>query len=463
MSTLNDWDIVDANNDDAPPDGWPESTMNYSDVNDAGRAVQGTMKRFFADINGSLTAGGIADAYTLTLNETGYVAYFAGMYFACKINAANTGAATMNVNAIGAIPILTLDGNALVGDEITAGVVYVFRHDGTNLYIMRGNAFSDAEQTKLAGIETGATTDQTNAEIRTAVEAATDSNVFTDADHSKLNGIETSADVTDTANVTSAGALMDSEVDADIKTLSLPASVTISAFIKTLLDDVAASNARTTLGVDAAGTDNSDDNAVNSLYSSLVTNATHSGHVSGSGVLTLLLAAITGQTDIGAAIVDADEIIINDSGTGIRRSDVSRLNTYITAKMVAAVHTWAAKQTFNGELALNAGYSEDADQYTATTGTRTLDTSAATYFYPSADLGTATITFAFSNPAVSGRVTSFTMELLGADGATLTWPASVDWGGGNEPVWTSGRDLVTFVTRDNGATWYGMAAGLAFS
>ena len=46
---------------------------------------------------------------------------------------------------------------------------------------------------KLDTIETGATADQTNAEIRAAVEAATDSNVFTDADHTKLNGIETGA------------------------------------------------------------------------------------------------------------------------------------------------------------------------------------------------------------------------------------------------------------------------------
>ena len=61
-------------------------------------------------------------------------------------------------------------------------------------------------------VEDGATGDQTNAEIRTAVEAATDSNVFTDADHTKLNDIEANADVTDATNVTAAGALMDSEV-----------------------------------------------------------------------------------------------------------------------------------------------------------------------------------------------------------------------------------------------------------
>ena len=74
------------------------------------------------------------------------------------------------------------------------------------------NAFTDADHTKLDGIEANATADQTAAEIRTLVEAATDSNVFTDADHTKLNGIEAGADVTDTANVTAAGALMDSEV-----------------------------------------------------------------------------------------------------------------------------------------------------------------------------------------------------------------------------------------------------------
>ena len=52
---------------------------------------------------------------------------------------------------------------------------------------------SAADHTKLANIETGATADQTNAEIRAAVEAPTDSNVFTDADHTKLNAIEPAA------------------------------------------------------------------------------------------------------------------------------------------------------------------------------------------------------------------------------------------------------------------------------
>tara|TARA_R110002126_G_scaffold46458_7_gene130742 strand:+ start:113 stop:1198 length:1086 start_codon:yes stop_codon:yes gene_type:complete len=73
---------------------------------------------------------------------------------------------------------------------------------------------SGADKTKLDGIEASATADQTDAEIRAAVEAATDSNVFTDTDHSKLNAIEASADVTDATNVDAAGAVMESDVDA---------------------------------------------------------------------------------------------------------------------------------------------------------------------------------------------------------------------------------------------------------
>ena len=50
-----------------------------------------------------------------------------------------------------------------------------------------------AQVRTIINVEDGSTADQTDAEIRTAVEAATDSNVFTDADHSKLDAIEASA------------------------------------------------------------------------------------------------------------------------------------------------------------------------------------------------------------------------------------------------------------------------------
>jgi len=57
-------------------------------------------------------------------------------------------------------------------------------------------------------------------------------------------------------------------------------------------------------------------------------------------------------------------------------------------------------------------FSETAGSY-GTTGAIALDTSAGTYFYPTATT-TGAITFTFTNPAASGRVTSFTLEMLGA-------------------------------------------------
>ena len=66
---------------------------------------------------------------------------------------------------------------------------------------------------KLGGIEEGATGDQTNAEIKTAYEANSDTNAFTDAEKTKLSGIEASADVTDATNVDAAGAVMNSDLD----------------------------------------------------------------------------------------------------------------------------------------------------------------------------------------------------------------------------------------------------------
>jgi hypothetical protein len=64
----------------------------------------------------------------------------------------------------------------------------------------------------IINVEDGATADQTASEIKTAYESNADTNAFTDTEKTKLTGIEAGADVTDTTNVTSAGALMDSEV-----------------------------------------------------------------------------------------------------------------------------------------------------------------------------------------------------------------------------------------------------------
>jgi hypothetical protein len=55
------------------------------------------------------------------------------------------------------------------------------------------NAYTDAEKAKLAGIEAGATGDQTGQEIKTLYEQQADTNAFTDALLSKLQNIEAGA------------------------------------------------------------------------------------------------------------------------------------------------------------------------------------------------------------------------------------------------------------------------------
>ncbi len=84
------------------------------------------------------------------------------------------------------------------------------------LYEAESNAFTDAQFTKLAGIETLATADQTGVEIKAAYEL--EANAFTDAQFTKLSNIETLADVTDATNVAAAGALMASNDLSDVTT-----------------------------------------------------------------------------------------------------------------------------------------------------------------------------------------------------------------------------------------------------
>ena len=87
-------------------------------------------------------------------------------------------------------------GGMLTGNTESGITVTYQDSDGTIDFAVASqtdNNFTDADHSKLDGIEAGATADQTNSEIKTAYEANSNTNAFTDALLSKLNGIASSA------------------------------------------------------------------------------------------------------------------------------------------------------------------------------------------------------------------------------------------------------------------------------
>lgn len=101
MSEVYTWDKVAANNNDAPPDGWPENQA-YSSVNNCAREMMAALARDLADRNGTLTSTGTAPAYAVTSNRT-IAALTDGLIIGFRAHAnSGGGAVTLNLNGLGA-------------------------------------------------------------------------------------------------------------------------------------------------------------------------------------------------------------------------------------------------------------------------------------------------------------------------------------------------------------------------
>ncbi len=75
------------------------------------------------------------DTYVITLSPVIY-AYYTGMQIIFKANTANTGAATINVNGLGAKTIVKRLNTALANSDILAGMFCLLIYDGTNFVLM---------------------------------------------------------------------------------------------------------------------------------------------------------------------------------------------------------------------------------------------------------------------------------------------------------------------------------------
>lgn len=79
------------------------------------------------------------DIYALVTTPT-TSAYSPGQKFFVKFTNANTGAATLNVNLIGAVPIVKSGSDALEVGDISANQILVLVYDGTNFQIVGSSA-----------------------------------------------------------------------------------------------------------------------------------------------------------------------------------------------------------------------------------------------------------------------------------------------------------------------------------
>lgn len=120
---LRDYDTTAANNTDVDGVNIDEG-CSPANVNNGMREQMADTAEFFKDISGQLTTGGAAGAYTLTTNDS-VAAYAAGIIYTFVANHTTAGAATLNVNAIGAKTI-TKNGS------LVANSIYVVVYDAVN-------------------------------------------------------------------------------------------------------------------------------------------------------------------------------------------------------------------------------------------------------------------------------------------------------------------------------------------
>jgi hypothetical protein len=100
-------------------------------------------------INWQATDTGVADAYAVALTHV--AAYASGLTFGFIPANTNTGASTVNINALGAKSVSRLGGGALVAGDLPAGVIAILTYDGAKFQITGGGG-PDAAMMSVASV-----------------------------------------------------------------------------------------------------------------------------------------------------------------------------------------------------------------------------------------------------------------------------------------------------------------------
>ena len=380
---------------------------------------------------------------------------------AVAANTAKTGITTSQANAITAntakVGITTDQANAITantaknsypsGDATKVGHLTVTQAvdlDTMESDIATNNAkntYPSGDATKVGHISVTQAVDLDTMESNIATNNAKIS--FDSTSSSKLAGIEAGADVTDTTNVTAAGALMDSEVDADIKTLSLPANTTISTFAKTILDDADASAVRTTIGAGtsnlALGTSSStalagDTTTISGSQASAITantaknsypsaDSTKVGFISVTQSVdldTLESDVATNNAKVGITTTQANNITANNAKISFDSTSSTKLGTIEeNADVTDTANVTAAGALMDSEV--------DADIKTLSLPASTTISTFAKTFLDDADAAAVRTTIGAGTSSTTGTVTSVTVgTALGVTSGTSTPNITLD-------------------------------------
>ena len=132
--------------------------------------------------------------------------------------------------------------------------------------------------------------------------------------------------------------------------------------------------------------------------------------------------------------------------------DVTTLGTSAASTAVTAAA--------NGVVPFDNGKIEESTAITSSSNAATLNLRDGDNFSHTLS---ENVTYTFSNPAASGKVSAFTLTVTQDSSArAITWPGAVKWSGGTAPTLSSGSgdvDVFVFFTNDGGTKYFGFTAG----
>lgn len=167
MTSLYAWSKIAGNNDVS------DSGINFqenqlpSTVNNSCRQVMGRVAEFRDDIAGGLVTTSVGNAYSVTANSA-FGTLGDGRMLSFRANTSNTGAATLNANALGSKPIRY---NSFAGDTelsanmIRAGGVYAVRYStaanaGAGAWMLQNPSLAAASFSDFTPVQQGGGTGQ---------------------------------------------------------------------------------------------------------------------------------------------------------------------------------------------------------------------------------------------------------------------------------------------------------------